>query len=333
MPRRARKNKAEFATTHDHHPPKTMNPSLVHLGLDIAKATLAGHLQGQRLEWPNTPVGHAALGARIAAAGQPVQIICEATGSYGGAVVAALQRAGVPVSVLQPARARQLACGLGYLAKTDALDAAALARIGACLQPAPTPARTPQQETLTALVARRDQLVELCRREKQHRETTTERLALRDLGQSLAALEKRVAKLDGLIAAHLAAQSELGAKAARLQQASGVGAVAASTLLAVLPELGQGTRARLTSLAGLAPRAWDSGASRGQRHVYGGRPKARRILYLCALSAARHHPFLKTFYARLRTAGKAPKVALTAVARKLLTYLHAALQNPAFTLA
>ena len=109
--------------------------------------------------------------------------------------------------------------------------------------------------------------------------------------------------------------------------------MAAATLLALLPELGRGARARIVSLAGLAPRNRDSGAFRGVRHVCGGRPKVRRILSLCALSAARYHPQLKTFYTPLRTAGKAPKVALTAVARKLLTYLHSALQNPNFSLA
>lgn len=309
-----------------------MTPSLVHLGLDIAKATLVGHLAGRTWQWPNTPAGHARLCAQIATTPDPVQVVCEATGGYERGVVAALQRAQIPVSVLHPTRARQLARGLGYVAKTDTLDAAALARIGTCLQPAPTPPREPAQQTLAALVARREQLVELCRREKQHRETTTEPLLRREIGQSLAALEKRVAKIERLIAEHLAAHPVLGEKAARLQQAPGVGPVAASTLLAVLPELGQGTRARLSSLAGLAPHPCDSGAFRGQRRLQGGRPQARRILYLCALSAAVHHPFLRTFYARLRTAGKPAKTALCAVARKLLGYLHSSLQNPNFSL-
>ena len=118
--------------------------------------------------------------------------------------------------------------------------------------------------------------------------------------------------------------------AALVPSASSVGAV---TLLAFLPELGQGSAARLASLTGLAPRDHDSGAFRGLRHVHGGRPKVRRILYLCALSAARHHPALQTFHTRLRTAGKASKVALLATARKLLTHLHAAFKNPNFSLA
>jgi transposase len=232
----------------------------------------------------------------------------------------------------RPAPAK-LARGLGYLAKNDPLDGDALAEIGPLLAPAPTPPPPEGVETLAALVGRRDQLAELIRREKQHRETTTAAVLLRDLAQSLAALAKRREKIERLIATHLQAHPALQEKAARLQQAPGVGLVGAVTLLAGLPELGAGSRARISSLAGLAPRDCDSGAWRGARHVHGGRPKARRILYLCALSAARHHPALKTFYTRLRTAGKAPKVALIATARKLLLLLHAALKNPNFVLA
>ena len=136
-----------------------------------------------------------------------------------------------------------------------------------------------------------------------------------------------------LIAKHLQTHRDLEQKAKRLQEAPGIGFVGAVTLLGLLPELGIGSQARISSLAGLAPRDHDSGTFHGARRVHGGRPKVRRILYLCALSAVRYHPRLKTFYTRLRAAGKAPKVALTAAARKLLTYLHAALKNPNFKLA
>ena len=145
--------------------------------------------------------------------------------------------------------------------------------------------------------------------------------------------QKRLAKCESLIAHHLQTHPALAQKAQRLQEAPGVNFVGAVTLLAELPELGTGSQARMTSLAGLAPRDHDSGVYRGPRRVYGGRPKVRRILYLCALSAVRHHPSLKTFYTRLRQAGKAPKLALIAAARKLLTYLHSALKNPQFKLA
>ena len=310
-----------------------MTPTPVYLGLDVAKASLAAHLAGKGFTVPNNPAGHAALCARIAAHGAHVHGICEASGGYERPVVTALRAAHVPVSVLHPTRARKLADGLGFFAKTDEVDARALAAIGAKLAPAPTPAPAPGQERLAALVSRREALTELCRREKHHRETTADKELLGDIAQSLAALQKRLEKIERLIAAHLRAVPELEAKAARLRQAPGVGPVAAATLLAVLPELGTGSRNRIAGLAGLAPRNRDSGAYRGPRHVHGGRPKARRILYLCALSAARHHPRLHPFYTRLRTAGKTPKVALVAVARKLLTYLHAAIKNPNFSLA
>lgn len=310
-----------------------MTPSLVYLGLDVAKATLAGHLAGERFSLQNQPSDHAALCARIVAYGQPVQVICEATGGYEQPVVTALRSAGHGVSVLHPTRARHLARGLGYLAKNDPLDAEVLAKIGSLLAPAPTPAPAPGVTELAALVGRRDQLAELIRREKHHRETTSCKVLVRDIDQSLAALQKRLAKCETLIAQHLETHSALAQKAQRLQEAPGVGFVGAVTLLAELPELGTGPQARMTSLAGLAPRDYDSGAFRGRRHVYGGRPKVRRILYLCALSAVRHHPPLKAFYTRLRQAGKPPKLALIAAARKLLTYLHSALKNPQFKLA
>jgi transposase len=310
-----------------------MTSSLVYLGLDVAKATLAGHLAGERFSLSNQPSGHAALCQRITAFVQPVQVICEATGGYEQPVVAALRSAGLSVSVLHPTRARHLARGLGYLAKNDPLDAEVLAKIGSLLAPAPTPAPAQGVSELAALVGRRDQLAELIRREKHHRETTSCKRLLGDILQSLTALQKRLSKCETLIAQHLQTHSALAQKAQRLQEASGVGFVGAVTLLAELPELGTGSQARMTSLAGLAPRDHDSGAYRGPRRVYGGRPKVRRILYLCALSAVRHNPSLKTFYTRLRQAGKPPKLALIAAARKLLTYLHSALKNPEFKLA
>jgi transposase len=310
-----------------------MSVSLVYLGLDIHKATLVGSLAGASFTLDNHPQGRAALCARIQAHRQPVQVICEASGGYERRVVADLRAAGLQISVLHPTRARKLAEGLGYVAKNDRLDAAALAKIGSLLAPAPTVPPPAEVTALAALVGRREQIAELIRREKHHGEMTTDKVLLRDLDQSLAALQKRLEKIESLIVAHLQAHPALAQKSDRLQESPGVGLVGAVTLLAQLPELGHGSQRRLCSLAGVAPRDHESGASRGERHVYGGRPKVRRILYLCALSAARHHPQLKVFYTRLCAAGKAPKVALLAVARKLLIYLHTALKNPNFKLA
>lgn len=310
-----------------------MTPPLVYLGLDVAKASLAGHLCGTGFTLTNNAKGHAALIARIAAHGASIHVICEATAGYERGVVCALRSANVPVSVLHPTRARKLADGLGYLAKTDAVDAAALAAIGAKLQPKATPAPSPEQEHLAALVSRRDQVCELARREKQHREMITDKDLLKDVDQQLKSLRKRIAKFDALIARHIAQHPSLHSKATCLLQLSGVGPVSVASLLAFLPELGHGSRSQITSLSGLAPRNRDSGSFRGKRHVHGGRPKVRRTLYLCSLSASRYHPKLKPFYSRLIDNGKAPKLALIATARKLLLSLHAAIKNPNFVVA
>lgn len=317
-------------TTHT-HPPTPTAPS--YFGLDVSKLTLACHLGGEAFTLTNDPAGHRALCARIRAQGGAVHVICEATGGYERRVVCALRNAQLPVSVLHPARARKLAEALGYLAKTDALDAAMLSTIGGLLAPAPTLAPEPGVERLAALVGRREALTELIRREKHHAESCTERDLQRDIAQSLAALEKRREKIEARITEQLAREPALGEKARRLREAPGIGPVAAASLLALLPELGSGPRNHIASLAGLAPRNRDSGAHSAARQVWGGRPAVRRILYLSALSAARHHPRLSAFYTRLRAAGKAPKAALIATARKLICHLHSALKNPNFSFA
>lgn len=158
-------------------------------------------------------------------------------------------------------------------------------------------------------------------------------MSVRSQRRTLAFLEKEIARMEAALTTHLAAHPNLESKVRRLQEAPSLGPVSSAALIAALPELGQASRQQIAALAGLAPLADDSGPRRGQRHIRGGRAGARRILYLCALSAARYHPALRPFYQRLRENGKAPKLALTAVARKLLTYLNSALKNPHFVLA
>src|SRR5262249_19591193 len=102
----------------------------------------------------------------------------------------------------------------------------------------------------------------------------------------------------------------------------GIAKITSVNLLAALPELGQLNRRQICALAGVAPFNDDSGRHRGQRHIYGGRAAARTALYMAALVGSRPNPLLKTFYQRLRAAGKPAKVALTACMRKLLIILN-----------
>ena len=307
-------------------------PTSVYAGLDIAKASLQLHLQGKAYDLPNTAAGHAQLIQRLAAV-PGVHVICEATGGYERAGVAALQAAAIPVSVLNPARVRQFARASGKLAKTDPIDAAMLTAFGHAFAPEPTPPRTPTELKMTALVTRRVQLLELRVAETQRADTCADLALCKLFTPWLAQIEKQIAKVAALIEALLAEQAPLAAQVQRLDDIAGVGRITAVTVLATMPELGQLNRRQAAALAGLCPYNRDSGQWTGQRCISGGRAEVRRALYMAALSASRSNHLLKPFYDRLITAGKPAKVALTAVMRKLIVLMNQVLKNPNFTLA
>ncbi len=304
----------------------------VYAGLDIAKASLQLHLQGKSYDLPNTAAGHAQLRKRLAAL-PGIHVICEATGGYERAVVAALHAAQVPVSVLNPARVRQFARASGELAKTDPIDAALLTAFGQAFTPAPTPPRTATELKLAALVTRRGQLLELRIAETQRADTCADR----ELGQLftawLAQVEKQIAKVEALIEALLKAQAPLAGQVQRLDDIMGVGRLTAVMVLATMPELGTLNRRQAAALAGLCPYNRDSGQWAGKRCISGGRAEVRRALYMAALSASRSNHLLKPLYDRLIAAGKPAKVALTAVMRKLIVLMNHLLKNPNFSLA
>ncbi len=217
--------------------------------------------------------------------------------------------------------------------RIDARDAAELSAFGAARQPAADTPPSESEATCAALVARRDQLKErvaLGARRTEHHEHPLVKKEAALLQKQLAA---HLAKIEAEIERLLAASAEVGARVARLTQVAGMGAVSAYTLLAYLPELGQLPRGAAAALAGGAPMNADSGPLRGQRHIKGGRAPARKALYMAALCATIHNPLLKAFYQRLRTKGKAAKVALTAVMRKLLLHLNSILKAPLQTTA
>jgi len=306
--------------------------SPVYAGLDIAKASLQLHFQGKSYDLANTPAGHAQLIQRLALV-PGVQIICEATGGYERAVVAALHAAQVALSVINPARVRQFARASGHLAKTDPIDAAVLTAFGQAFAPETTPARSATELELAALVARRTQLLELRVAESQRADTCTLPSLQKLFRRWLAQLEKQLEKIEALLAALLNAQTGLAQRVQRLDEITGVGAITAMTVLAQLPELGQLNRGQVAALAGLAPYNRDSGQWAGQRRISGGRAAVRRGLYMAALSASRSNAILKAFYQRLTNVGKPAKVALTAVMRKLVILMNHLLKNPQFSLA
>lgn len=308
-----------------------MIPTLVYAGLDIAKATLDLHLQGQSLTFAHDPPGCAALIALLRAVGAPVLVVCEATGGWERPVVAALHAAKIAVALLNPRQVRDFARGRGQRAKTDRIDARMLAEFGAANRPEPTPAPSAAQAELAAWVTRREQLQAMLSAETTRQIPGLPKAVAKELAASILRLQKQHAKVVARLAALLAATPELAAKAARLCSIQGVGPGTAATLLGHLPELGTREGRTLAALAGLAPFNDDSGPRRGQRRIAGGRASVRCALYMAAFNAIRYNPVLKPFYQRLRAAGKPFKVALIATARKLLTTLNTLLQNPHFT--
>jgi transposase len=292
------------------------------VGIDVAKAQLDIALRplGERWAVTNDDTGITALVRRLQEI-VPQLIVLEATGGYQRAVVAALATAGLPVVVVNPRQARDFAKATGQLAKTDALDARALAHVAEAIRPAPRPLPDTQTEELRALLARRRQLVGM-RTAEQNRLGSAPRRLQADIQVHITWLNERLAALDDDLDTTLRASPVWREREEWLRSVPGIGPVCARTLLLDLPELGTLSRQRLAALVGVAPLNRDSGTLRGTRTIWGGRAHVRTTLYMSTLVAVRYNPVLKTFYERLRAAGKAAKVALTACMRKLLTILH-----------
>lgn len=305
-----------------------MSATSVVVGIDVAKAQVDVAVQGAVLpvkQFANDPDGHSALVAALV----PLQanlIVMEATGGYEAALACALQAAGLAVAVVNPHQARQFAKSMGRLAKTDRIDARTLADLAAVLLRRDDLARfirplvDEQQKQLAALVTRRRQLTTMMLSERQRLQ-----LAIDVVRPSLEAMIQAIrAQLDDVEAQMVVhVRTHFADLDALLQSTRGIGPIASATLIAELPELGRLDRRAIAALVGVAPIANDSGCTRGRRRIQGGRFEIRRVLYMATLSAARHNPSIKAFYARLLVAGKLPKVALVACMRKLLTTLNA----------
>jgi transposase len=255
-----------------------------------------------------------------------VQVICESSGGYERALVQALVGAQFKVSLVQANRVRQFARAAGILAKTDRIDAKVLCAFGEAMQPGTISASQLEQEHLRELESQRRHLTHLLVME-QNRAARVSDAWVQKLNRSLInQIKKQIDQLDLLIKNHIEESAELSAKAQKLSAISGVGARTAALLLAQMPELGQLNRREVAALVGVAPFNRHSGRMRGKGTIYGGRRPVRHALYMAALVAARHNPILRSFYLRLRAAGKPAKVALTATMRKLLIVLNNALK-------
>lgn len=294
------------------------------IGIDVSKATLdvAVHGLAQQSSFPNTAAGHRRLVKWLLAL-QPRQVVLEATGRYDQAALDALHDAGLPVVRMNPRQVRDFAKATGQLAKTDRLDAAVLARMAHALELPRYQPKADWQRRLGEWTQRRRQLVDALVTERQRAESLTDPV-LRRLSRSLVALlERNVCELEREIASQLRARPELEV----LRSMKGVGPTLQATLASELPELGRLNGKAIAKLVGVAPLARDSGTLRGRRTAWGGRNQIREPLYMAAMSAMRFEPRLKAFYEGLRSRGKAGKVAIVAVMRKMLVILNARMRD------
>jgi transposase len=293
------------------------------IGIDIAKDWLdvAVHETGQCLRVGNDAQGWADLIGRLKRCAVHA-IGLEPSGGYERGLAKALHKAGLPVRNVNPHKLRHYARALGRLAKNDKIDARLIARYTAELPTRPLRS-DPLIEQLADLVGARRQLsddkVSLANQLEQIREATVRRIfaaRLRRIEADIVLINKRITDL-------IQGDARLAASDRLIQSLPGAGPVLSHTIIALAPEIAQASRRQIAALIGLCPYDHDTGLLRGKRSIRGGRAEVRRVLYMAALTASRFNPVLKAFHQRLIAAGKPPKVALIAVARKIITILSA----------
>jgi transposase len=300
------------------------------VGIDVAKARLDVHLRpsGEAFAVARDAKGLSELVERLAAH-QVTLVVLEATGGFETVVASAIAAARMPLAVVNPRQIRDFARAVGRLAKTDAIDAAVIARFAEAVRPEPR--LVPDEETvaLGELVARRRQIVETIGVERNRRRTLTQRRLLKGSDKILELLQAELSEIEADIDQSIRRTPAWREQEDLLKSVPGIGPTVARTLIAELPELGRLDRRQIASLVGLAPMNKDSGTLRGRRMIIGGRRTVRTALFMSVMVALRHKLAMADTYDRLRAAGKPAKVAITACMRKLLTIVNAIIRDKA----
>lgn len=301
--------------------------SSVYIGIDVSGTTLdvAIHDTTEHFRVDNEPTAIEQLVQRLIAL-NPTLIVMEATGKLELAVLRALCEAGLPAVAVNPRQVRDFARATGSRAKTDRIDAFAIAHFAAVLKPVVRPLTDVQTEQLQALLLRRAQLVDMLVAEKARLERA--HAAARDsLNDHIRWLKQQIKVADNDIDSFLRSSPAWRQKEDLLRSVPGIGPGAAATLIAFMPQLGSLNRREIAALTGVAPFNSDSGKHIGRRRIQGGRAVVRRALYMACVPALRFNPTIRAFYDRLRKAGKPFKVAITACIRKLVVTLNAMVHN------
>lgn len=253
-------------------------------------------------------------------------VVMEPTGGYERALTRKLCEAKCVFSVVNARQIRDFAKSMGYLAKTDRIDAKLIAHFGEVANPQPRTEKDPHAELLEALLVRRRQLIDMRVQESNRRPLASPVIKPR-IDAIVAALTAQIAQIDDELDQLIKQSPAWREHENLLTSAPGVGPITARTLSSMLPELGQLSRKQIAALVGLAPFNHDSGLHKGKRHIRGGRYAVRAVLYMAVVSAIRHNPVIRVMYERLTAAGKLFKVAMVACMRRLLCILNAMVRD------
>jgi len=302
--------------------------AIIVVGIDVSKNRLDVHVAPSEEVFceVNDAAGVEKLVGRLAKL-SPALVALEATGGFETLAAAQLAAAGLPVAVVNPAQVRSFADASGKRAKTDAIDAAVIARFAAACGVKAKGLADEQTRLLADLVARRRQITAMMVAEEARLKRTANRELRKSITRLIAALRRELESLDETLDGQLRASPAWRIKEDLLASVPGVGKGIARTLIAELPELGSLDRRQIASLAGLAPCTRQSGKWRGKSFIGGGRASVRAALFMGALVASRHNPVLKAFRDKLVARGKPKIVAIVATARKLLTILNAIIRD------
>lgn len=297
-------------------------------GVDVGRdwIDIGFALSGRGFRVPNRESSFGLVIARLARA-QVARVVLEAIGSYARRLVRALAEAGFEVGVVDPQRIKAFRKAEGKRAKTDKLDRTLIARFGLVMNDVVRPIPSENTLKIRALSTRRRQLVEMAAMEKTRLRQALDREVQDSLRAAISMLKAERSRLEREIEKLACADPSQAHRRDLLVTAPGVGPGVSMTLLADMPELGSLSRGAAAALAGLAPFDDESGERVGKAHIAGGRACVRVALYMATLTTVRRDPGFKAQYGAMLKAGKPKKVALIAMARKLLLALNAMLKE------
>lgn len=302
------------------------------IGIDIGKfeVVVGSHGSKTTQTFPNTSQGVKAFLKAYRASLPQAFVVLETTGGYESLFLDALVAQNIAVHRANTRHVKSFIRSWGKLAKSDALDAQALALYGSERHKT-LPLFKKQSEQalkLLSLAQRRQDLVQMQTQEKNRlKSPQSDPFILKSCQLMIQAFTEQIEAITAEIEKLLASQPHWQARREALQEIPGVGPVVSSMLLAYLPELGQLNRRQIASLCGLAPHPNESGQKIGYRRTKGGRQHVRPVLFIAAMAARCSNSPLKAFYEKLIAKGKKKMVALTALMRKILVIANAKLKE------